>query len=40
MPKPPNYVHKWFMKSGTYLSVDASAWYTHFTNQIIPDSRH
>lgn len=32
-----NYLHRWFLKGGTYLSLDASAWYTYFTNQIIPD---
>ena len=32
-----NYLHKWFLKSGTAVSLDASAWYTEFSNQIIPD---
>lgn len=32
-----NYVKKWYLKSGVYLAADVSAWYTHFTNQIIPD---
>lgn len=31
-----NYLKKWFLDKA-YLSLDASAWYTHFTNQIIPD---
>lgn len=32
-----NYVKKWYLNSGIYLAADFSAWYTHFTNQIIPD---
>ena len=32
-----NYLKKWYLKSGTYIGLDASAWYTHFTNQILPD---
>lgn len=32
-----NYLRKWFLTSGTYLTADASAWYTIFTNQILPD---
>ncbi|MGB0175841.1 MAG: TonB-dependent receptor [Owenweeksia sp.] len=31
-----NYVQKWFFDK-SYLSLDGSVWYTHFTNQIIPD---
>lgn len=32
-----NYHRKFYFMSGSFLSMDASAWYTHFTNQIIPD---
>lgn len=32
-----NYHRKFYFMSGSFLSLDASAWYTHFTNQIIPD---
>lgn len=32
-----NYVKKWYLNSGIYLAADFSSWYTHFTNQIIPD---
>ena len=32
-----NYIKKVFFKSGSFMSIDASAWYTHFDNQIIPD---
>lgn len=31
-----NFLKKWFLQKA-YLSLDASAWHTHFTNQIIPD---
>ncbi len=31
-----NYLKKWYLDKA-YLSFDASAWYTYFTNQIIPD---
>lgn len=32
-----NYLKKIYGDSGNYYSFEASAWYTHFTNQIIPD---
>jgi outer membrane receptor for ferrienterochelin and colicins len=32
-----NYVRKFFFNSGSFIGLDASAWYTHFNNQIIPD---
>lgn len=32
-----NYIRKFYFNSGSFISMDASAWYTHFNNQIIPD---
>jgi len=32
-----NYIHKKFYKNGTYISFDATAFYTHFYNRIIGD---
>ena len=32
-----NFIKKIFFNSGSFISLDASAWYTHFNNQIIPD---
>src|SRR5690606_27007728 len=32
-----NYIRKFWFNSGSFISLDASAWYTHFNNQIIPD---
>ncbi len=32
-----NYIRKFFFSNGSFIGLDASAWYTHFTNQIIPD---
>ena len=32
-----NYLKKFYFKSGIMMSLDASAWYTHFTNVILPD---
>ncbi len=32
-----NYLKKIFLKNGTFIGLDASAWYTYFTNAIIPD---
>ncbi len=32
-----NFIKKIFFDSGNFISIDASAWYTHFNNQIIPD---
>ncbi len=32
-----NYLKKLYLKSGMHFTFDASAWYTYFTNAIIPD---
>lgn len=32
-----NFIKKIYFKSGSFIGIDASAWYTHFNNQIIPD---
>lgn len=32
-----NYVKKFYFDSGTFLGLDATAFYTHFTNKIAPD---
>ncbi|MCO4821819.1 MAG: TonB-dependent receptor [Flavobacteriaceae bacterium] len=32
-----NYLQKFYTKSGMIISFDASAWYTYFTNLILPD---
>ena len=32
-----NFIKKIYFTSGSFINVDASAWYTHFNNQIIPD---
>lgn len=32
-----NYLKKFYTKSGFLVTLDASAWYTYFTNAIIPD---
>ncbi|MTI21287.1 TonB-dependent receptor, partial [Fulvivirga sp. RKSG066] len=32
-----NYIKKIYFNNGTFLGVDASAWYTYFENQILPD---
>lgn len=32
-----NYIKKIFLSDGGFIGLDASAWYTHFTNQILPD---
>ncbi|MBT8270897.1 MAG: TonB-dependent receptor [Flavobacteriaceae bacterium] len=32
-----NYLRKFYTKKGMIISVDASAWYTYFTNIILPD---
>ncbi len=32
-----NYVRKIYTRKGAYIGVDATAWYTYFTNRIIPD---
>jgi len=32
-----NYLKKFYTKSGIIIGLDASTWYTHFTNLILPD---
>lgn len=32
-----NYLRKFYTRAGLMLGVDASAWYTYFTNAILPD---
>lgn len=32
-----NYLKKFYTKSGSIIGLDASAWYTHFSNLILPD---
>jgi len=32
-----NYEHKIFADEGRYIGIDATAWYTYFDNQIVPD---
>ncbi len=32
-----NYVRKIYARKGVYIGIDATAWYTYFTNRIIPD---
>lgn len=32
-----NYLQKFYTKNGMIISFDASAWYTYFTNLILPD---
>lgn len=32
-----NYLQRFYLKGGLVATVDASAWYTHFSNQILPD---
>ncbi|MES2873397.1 MAG: TonB-dependent receptor [Bacteroidota bacterium] len=32
-----NFIKKIYFSGGSFINVDASAWYTHFNNQIIPD---
>lgn len=32
-----NYLRNWFPRGGPSVSFEASAWYTRFSNQIIPD---
>ncbi|MES3019236.1 MAG: TonB-dependent receptor [Bacteroidota bacterium] len=32
-----NFIKKIYFTGGSFINVDASAWYTHFNNQIIPD---
>lgn len=32
-----NYVRKTYARKGVYIGIDATAWYTYFSNRIIPD---
>ena len=32
-----NYIKKIYFNNGSIINLDASAWYTHFNNQILPD---
>ncbi|WP_299097977.1 TonB-dependent receptor [uncultured Winogradskyella sp.] len=32
-----NYLKKLYLKNGMYFTLDTSAWYTYFTNAILPD---
>ena len=32
-----NYLMKRYLSSGTFLTIETSAWYTHFSNRINPD---
>ena len=32
-----NYLMKRYLKSGTFFTLEASSWYTYFTNKIFPD---
>jgi len=32
-----NYLKKIYSENGTFISLDASVWYTYFTNAILPD---
>ena len=32
-----NYIHRIYADNGRFTRIDASAWYTYFDNQIIPD---
>ncbi|OEK09857.1 TonB-dependent receptor [Flavivirga aquatica] len=32
-----NYLMKRYLNSGTFFNIEASAWYTHFSNRINPD---
>lgn len=32
-----NYLKKIYTKNGTFIGIETSAWYTYFTNSIIPD---
>lgn len=32
-----SYVKNWVFKDQTYMQLDASAWFTHFSNKIAPD---
>ncbi|MDF9795449.1 outer membrane receptor for ferrienterochelin and colicins [Catalinimonas alkaloidigena] len=32
-----NYIKKMYLREGSYIGLDATAWHTYFTNQILPD---
>lgn len=32
-----NFLKKFYTKNGNFIGLETSAWYTHFTNSIIPD---
>ncbi len=32
-----NYIKKWYSDRGFFMNMDASVWYTYFSNQILPD---
>ena len=32
-----NFLKKFYSKNGNFIGLETSAWYTHFTNSIIPD---
>jgi outer membrane receptor for ferrienterochelin and colicins len=32
-----NYLKKMYTKNGTFIGLETSAWYTRFSNSIIPD---
>lgn len=32
-----NYLKKIYTSGGTFIGIETSAWYTYFTNSIIPD---
>lgn len=32
-----NYLKKMYAKNGTFIGLDATAWYTYFNNRIVPD---
>ncbi|MEQ9439104.1 MAG: TonB-dependent receptor [Cyclobacteriaceae bacterium] len=32
-----NYIRKFYLNDGSYIGLDATAWHTYFTNQILPD---
>jgi outer membrane receptor for ferrienterochelin and colicins len=32
-----NYLKKMYTKNGTFIGLETTAWYTHFSNSIIPD---
>lgn len=32
-----NYIRKMYLNNGAFIGLDATAWYTYFNNQILPD---